>query len=72
MAKLFAALRGTIGPWTFERSDLATELAAVAARLVVDEGLDYAGAKRQAVKLLGLTGARFPLPRHGRHGRRGA
>ena len=46
----------------FERSDLATELAAVAARLVVDEGLDYAGAKRQAVKVLGLTGARFQLP----------
>lgn len=45
-----------------ERSDLANEFAAVAARLVVDEGLDYAGAKRQAVKVLGLTGARFQLP----------
>ena len=46
----------------WERSDLATELAAVAARLVVDEGLEYASAKRQAVKLLGLIGARVPLP----------
>ena len=46
----------------WERSDLVTELAAVAARLVVDEGLEYASAKRQAVKLLGLTGARVPLP----------
>ena len=46
----------------WERSDLATELTAVAARLVVDEGLEYASAKRQAVKLLGLIGARVPLP----------
>ncbi|MEX1168476.1 MAG: hypothetical protein WEK74_16675 [Hydrogenophaga sp.] len=46
----------------WEKSDLATELAAVAARLVVDEGLEYASAKRQAVKLLGLNGARVPLP----------
>lgn len=42
-------------------SDLQAELAAVAARFVVDEGLDYGGAKRQAVKLLGL-GPRAPLP----------
>ncbi|QCB48206.1 hypothetical protein [Hydrogenophaga sp. PAMC20947] len=42
-------------------SDLQVEVAAVAARLVVDEGLDYGGAKRQAVKLLGL-GPRTPLP----------
>ena len=46
----------------WERSDLAAELAAVAARLVVEEGLEYASAKRQAVKQLGLTGARVPLP----------
>jgi hypothetical protein len=48
-----------------ERSDLAAELAAVAARLVVDEGQDYASAKRQAIKLLGMTGARVPLPDNG-------
>lgn len=46
----------------WERSDLATELVAVAARLVVEEGLEYASAKRQAVKLLGVSGARVPLP----------
>ena len=59
---LASALQGTIWGMDLERSDLAIELAAVAARLVVDEGLDYAGAKRQAVKLLGLTGSRVPLP----------
>jgi hypothetical protein len=48
-----------------ERSDLAAELAAVAARRVVDEGQDYASAKRQAIKLLGMTGARVPLPDNG-------
>jgi len=30
------------------------EIAAVAARLVVEQGLEYAAAKRQAIKLLGL------------------
>ncbi|TNF63151.1 MAG: hypothetical protein EP306_01855 [Burkholderiales bacterium] len=34
----------------------AAEIAAVAARLVVDEGLDYACAKRQAARQLGLSG----------------
>ena len=37
------------------------ELLALAARLVVEEGLDYRGAKQRAVKSLGL-GARTPLP----------
>ena len=37
------------------------ELAATAARLVVDEGMDYAGAKRRAVKELGLP-RRTALP----------
>ncbi|AOW14896.1 hypothetical protein LPB72_12470 [Hydrogenophaga crassostreae] len=45
-----------------DATHIATELAAVAARLVVDEGQEYATAKRQAVKLLGLTGSRVPLP----------
>jgi hypothetical protein len=45
-----------------QRTDLAAELAAVAARLVVDDGQDYASAKRQAIRLLGLAGARVPLP----------
>jgi hypothetical protein len=41
--------------------EIAQEIAAVAARLVVDEGLEYAAAKRRAVKQLGLP-ARTPLP----------
>ena len=40
---------------------LTHELAAHAARLVVEEGLDYGGAKRRAQKLLGLP-ARTALP----------
>lgn len=38
-----------------------TEIAATAARLVVEEGLEYGPAKRRAVKQLGLNG-RAPLP----------
>ncbi|MDT7834395.1 hypothetical protein [Aquabacterium sp. OR-4] len=37
---------------------LAEEIAATAARLVVDEDLDYAGAKRKALRALGRQGAR--------------
>lgn len=37
------------------------DIAAVAARLVVDEGLDYGAAKRQALRQLGLSG-RGQLP----------
>jgi hypothetical protein len=48
----------------WDQTDLTAELASVAARLVVEEGLEYASAKRQAVKRLGLTGARVPLPDH--------
>lgn len=40
---------------------LKAEIAATAARLVVEEGLEYAAAKRRALKLLGLP-ARSPLP----------
>jgi hypothetical protein len=43
------------------RSDLTDEIAAVAARLVVEDGLEYAAAKRQAGKQLGLS-ARAPWP----------
>lgn len=43
------------------RHEITQEIAAVAARLVVDEGLEYAAAKRRAVKQLGLP-ARTPLP----------
>ncbi len=39
----------------------SADIAAVAARLVVDEGLDYASAKRQALRQLGLSG-RIQLP----------
>lgn len=43
------------------RDDTLHEIASVAARLVVEEGLEYAAAKRRAVKQLGLP-ARTPLP----------
>ena len=39
-------------------STLADEIAATAARLVVEEGMEYAGAKRKAVRSLGRQGAR--------------
>ena len=38
------------------------ELAAMAARLVVDEGLEYARAKRKALRALGSGSARVELP----------
>lgn len=41
--------------------DAKTEIAQTAARLVVEEGLEYGGAKRRAAKQLGLA-ARTPLP----------
>lgn len=43
------------------RADLTDEIAAVAARFVVEEGLEYAAAKRQAGRQLGLP-ARAPWP----------
>ncbi|HEY0202343.1 MAG TPA: hypothetical protein VGC24_11680 [Burkholderiaceae bacterium] len=41
---------------------LKAEIAATAARLVVEEGLEYAQAKRRAVKQLGLPQRGSPLP----------
>lgn len=49
-------------PMESYRSDTRAEIAAVAARLVVDEGMEYAEAKRRAVRQLGLSSARAPLP----------
>ena len=43
------------------RSDLVDQIAAVAARFVVEDGLEYGAAKRQAGKQLGLS-ARTPWP----------
>jgi hypothetical protein len=43
------------------RNDLSAELAQAAAGLVVEEGMEYAAAKRRAVKQLGLS-ARTALP----------
>ena len=43
------------------RDDTRHEIAATAARMVVEEGLEYGPAKRRAVKQLGLN-ARAPLP----------
>lgn len=37
-------------------TQVTDEIAAAAARLVVDEGLDYGGAKRKALRALGLDG----------------
>lgn len=45
----------------FSRDSTAAEIAAVAARLVAEEGQDYAAAKRAAVRQLGLP-ARTALP----------
>lgn len=42
-------------------SDITLEIAATAARMVVEEGLEYGPAKRRAVKQLGLNG-RAELP----------
>lgn len=42
-------------------SELSTEIAATAARLVVEEGLDYGPAKTRALRTLGLP-PRTPLP----------
>lgn len=42
-------------------SEITQEIAAAAARLVVEEGLEYGPAKRRAVKVLGLN-ARAQLP----------
>lgn len=41
---------------------LADEIAAAAARLVVDEGMEYAGAKRKALRTLGRHASRAALP----------
>jgi len=43
------------------RSQASAEIAATAARLIVEEGLEYGPAKRRAAKQLGLTG-RAELP----------
>ena len=42
---------------------IAANIASSAARLVVEDGLDFGAAKRHAVKLLGLP-SRTPLPNH--------
>jgi hypothetical protein len=45
------------------RNRVAASVAAVAAQLIVDEGLEYGPAKRQAIRQLGLP-PRTPLPGH--------
>ena len=52
-------------------NDVKVEIAATAARLVVEEGLEYGPAKRRAVKQLGLPGrSALPLKRCERSGGR--
>jgi hypothetical protein len=41
---------------------LTIEIAATAARLIAEEGLDYASAKQKALKQMGLAKARVSLP----------
>jgi hypothetical protein len=41
---------------------ITDEIASVAARLIAEEGLDYASAKRNAVKAMRLAGKRVALP----------
>ncbi|MBC7995956.1 MAG: hypothetical protein H7Z15_22235 [Rhizobacter sp.] len=43
---------------SYQRSDLSAELASAAARLIVEEGMEYGPAKRRAAKLLGKGGMR--------------
>ena len=45
-----------------EADVLVDEIAAAAARLVVDEGMEYAGAKRKAQRALGRHAGRIELP----------
>jgi hypothetical protein len=48
---------------TLPRDDLQTEIAVAAARLIAEDGLDYATAKRKAVEdVVGATGSRRALP----------
>ena len=54
-------ITGTIPAVLHDPHDEPTDIATTAARLVVEEGLEYGPAKRRAVKLLGLP-ARAPLP----------
>jgi hypothetical protein len=42
--------------------DTQLEIAAAAARLIAEDGLDYAGAKRKAVEAIGGDGTRLTLP----------
>lgn len=48
-------------PMNAFHSDLGSEIAAVAARFVVEDGMDFAAAKRQAGRQMGLP-ARTPWP----------
>ena len=61
MAPALWALSTGHNPRMLSRDDTAAEIAAVAARLVVDEGQDYAAAKRAAIRQLGMH-TRTPLP----------
>lgn len=54
-------ISGHNGPMNIHRADPLEEIAAVAARMVVEEGLDFAAAKRRAIRQMGL-GARTAMP----------
>lgn len=61
LADLMASWRGESGQNRRSMNDVQTEIAAQAARWVVEEGLEYGPAKRRALKALGLNG-RVALP----------
>ncbi len=50
----------------WELNDTQSLLLQCAARLVVDDGMEYAAAKRQATKQMGLTASRIPWPGNAR------
>jgi len=60
-ANPMARQRNESGQNLSSMNDVQTEIAAQAARCVVEEGLEYGPAKRRAVKVLGLNG-RVALP----------
>lgn len=55
---------GTVGGHNVRMETYQADIAAVAARLIVEEGLDYGAAKRRAVKQLGAN-SRSALPDNG-------
>ena len=56
MRRIVEGVVGATGTMLRMRADIRTEILNTAARLVVEEGLEYGPAKRRALKLLGVQG----------------